>query len=262
MTGRRKRSVEKSGSGESGSGRWMLTYLDMVTLLFGVFVIMYAMSKQDEVKVKAMGEALAMAFHGGSTSDYGPYTGGSTIMEDLLPQGLRTEERKIERLKGLMQRHLAQERIGIKEDKRGIVIYLMGTDSFAPGDASLSVEQQSMLTKLAMLLPGIEHPVRLEGFTDGSNDLPQGLVYDPTIPFTSDWELGAARATSVALFLQQAGVDRDQIEVVSHGSARPTYTAGTPESRALNRRVEIVIVVGEKYERRGADDTAPVGEQE
>ncbi|MCE9596590.1 MAG: OmpA family protein [Spirochaetia bacterium] len=227
-------------SGESGSGRWMLTYLDMVTLLFGVFVILYAMSQVDQKKMQAVAESIRMGFQGGRTMDEGMLSGGRTILEDLFPEGVRARHVK-ERITGLFRQEILTKLIKVTEDERGIVVSLVGMDNFRPGSAELTDETQELLEKMSLLLTEVQYPVRIEGHTDDE-------VQDnnATAISASDWELGAKRSVNVILFLETRDVDPHKLSAVSFGSTRPVDRDGTPESHALNRRIDIIIVTGDK----------------
>lgn len=240
MARKNKAPEEKKQSGESGSGRWMLTYLDMVTLLFGVFVILYAMSQVDQTKMQAVAESLRMGFQGGATIDEGSLTGGRTIIQDLFPEGVRAR-RVRERVTGLFRQEMLQRIIKVTEDERGIVVSLIGMDNFRPGSAELTEETQQLLDKMSLLLSEVEYPVRIEGHTDDEVQDNNAVSIS-----ASDWELGAQRAVNVILFLETRDVDPRKMSAVSFGSTRPLDREGTPESHALNRRIDIIIVTGER----------------
>ncbi|HQI21401.1 MAG TPA: flagellar motor protein MotB, partial [Leptospiraceae bacterium] len=144
MARKNKAPEQHKASGESGSGRWMLTYLDMVTLLFGVFVILYAMSQVDTNKMKAVAESLRMGFQGGATIDEGSLSGGRTIIEDLFPEGVRARRVRA-RITGLFRQEMLQKLIKVTEDERGVVVSLIGMDNFRPGSSELTEETQQLL---------------------------------------------------------------------------------------------------------------------
>lgn len=240
MARKNKAPEQHKASGESGSGRWMLTYLDMVTLLFGVFVILYAMSQVDTNKMKAVAESLRMGFQGGATIDEGSLSGGRTIIEDLFPEGVRARRVRA-RITGLFRQEMLQKLIKVTEDERGVVVSLIGMDNFRPGSSELTEETQQLLEKMSLLLTEVEYPVRIEGHTDDEVQDNNGAGIS-----ASDWELGAKRSVNVILFLETRDVDPRKMSAVSFGSTRPLDREGTPESHALNRRIDIIIVTGEK----------------
>lgn len=239
---------EKSGSGESGSGRWMLTYLDMVTLLFGVFVILYAMSKIDENKATAVAEALRLGFQGGTSVDVGPMSGGRTILEDMLPEGV-TRRRVRNRAMALFRAEVQSNLVKVSENELGISISLVGSDNFASGSAKLTVQTEQILRKAAPFLMDLDFAMRMEGHADEADS---EVVYQREI-YESSWELASQRSVNVLKFLQSFGVSPGKMSAISFGEYRPLDRTGTPEGNALNRRVDIQIVTGQRYvaPRRG-----------
>jgi outer membrane protein OmpA-like peptidoglycan-associated protein len=119
----------------------------------------------------------------------------------------------------------------VREEPRGVVITLSGSLLFPSGDQKLSPIAQRNLDRVAQALA--EQPkdakFRIEGHTDNSGDARQNK------------QLSAQRAKAVAEQLEQSGIDRDRIEVEDYGESRPIAGNDTPEGRAANRRVEIVI---------------------
>ncbi len=63
MARRRSREEVEIKGGESGLGRWLLTYADLITLLMLFFIVMYAMSVVDQKKFEALSESLVAGFH-------------------------------------------------------------------------------------------------------------------------------------------------------------------------------------------------------
>ncbi|HSZ69936.1 MAG TPA: flagellar motor protein MotB [Solirubrobacteraceae bacterium] len=120
-------------------------------------------------------------------------------------------------------------------ESRGLAIRVL-TDSllFPSGSATLDPQGEPLLDEIAKLLNVDEvHPIAVEGNTD---DVP---VHSSTFP--SNWELSTARASTVVRFLISNGVQAARLSAVGYASLRPIASNSTPEGRALNRRVEIVL---------------------
>jgi len=242
---------EKGGGGESGSGRWMLTYLDMVTLLFGVFVILYAMSKIDEQKAQAVAEAIRLGFQGGTSVDVGPMSGGRTILEDMLPEGV-TRRRVRNRAMALFRQEIVAGIVHVSETEMGVAISLVGSDNFSAGSARLGEQTEEILRKAAPFLGELEYMLRIEGHTDqADSELNFQHEY-----YETGWELSSQRSINVLRFLQSLSVNPDKMSAVAFADTRPVDTAGTPEANAANRRVDIEIVTGERYRPRRVETPA------
>jgi chemotaxis protein MotB len=120
-------------------------------------------------------------------------------------------------------------------ESRGLAIRVL-TDSllFPSGSATLDPQGEPLLTEIAHLLNvDSVHPIAVEGNTD---DVP---VHSSAFP--SNWELSTARASTVVRFLIAGGVQAGRLSAVGYASLRPIASNATPEGRALNRRVEIVL---------------------
>jgi outer membrane protein OmpA-like peptidoglycan-associated protein len=119
----------------------------------------------------------------------------------------------------------------VKEESRGVVLTLSGSVLFAPGKSTLLPTAQSRLEQVAPALTEQtkEHRITVEGHTDslGSDDYNQ--------------QLSLSRANAVREYLISKGVPQDRIEAKGLGESRPLVENDTPEKRANNRRVEIVI---------------------
>jgi len=118
--------------------------------------------------------------------------------------------------------------IRLIENERGITISIMDNILFESGQADLSNPSQPILSKMAQLL-------KIEGHTDN--------VPISTEDFPSNWHLSMARATNTAYYLMNnLGLSQERVSVVGNSEFKPMAENDSPESRALNRRVDIVIL--------------------
>lgn len=121
----------------------------------------------------------------------------------------------------------------VQEEQRGTVITLPGGLLFAPGQSELSSDARRALEQVAQALNTIpEQRLVVEGHTDakGAED--------------ANYDLSVLRANAVRDFLTTRGIDRNRIEIVGYGEARPVASNASSEGRATNRRVEIVVQRG------------------
>jgi chemotaxis protein MotB len=107
----------------------------------------------------------------------------------------------------------------------------------APFSAWLMPKGVSIIKKIAKGLDEFK-PLYVEvtGHTDNTAIPKQVLKSYPT-----QWDLSHARAVSVLLVLENLGIKKDKLSIISYGDTRPIADPNSEEGRAMNRRVEIVI---------------------
>jgi len=111
---------------------------------------------------------------------------------------------------------------------------------FKSSEASLLNAGKSLLQKLTILLKQSTGLIYIEGHTD---DRPI-----KTVKFPSNWELGAARATSVLHFLASQELNVTRLRAVTYGSTKPIADNKTKIGREKNRRVSLVIKVSDRLD--------------
>ncbi|MBW8078154.1 MAG: flagellar motor protein MotD [Gallionella sp.] len=239
---RRKKRIE-----HSNPDRWLISYADFITLLFAVFVVLYAISSVNEAKYKIFSDSLSIAF----TNQ--PSTSSTTIIPNKQEQLLKTlvdrrtarlgeQQRKMqERMKAVadglsqvMATMIGQGLVSVNQTKRGIVIDISASSLFKPGEAVLQPAAAEVLNRVAIVLSREDQPIEVEGHTD---DVP---ISTPLFP--SNWELSSARASSVVRMLIDHGVPPQRLSAVGMASNQPVVANDSPEHRAKNRRVSITIL--------------------
>ena len=193
---------------------WIFSYADMVTLLLTFFILLFSFCKVDVEKFKSVAESFKPAPPG--TPFF--FEGKESLLEAVAAQIQTTE---------------LSDEIYVTIDERGVVVSFHNSALFGPGSAELLPEGRKVLERFVQFLYALPNDVAIEGHTDD----------DPinTPQFPSNWELSSARSSSVARFLEDNGVQPVRLQVIGYGSTRPSFRNDTPEKRALNRRVEVVI---------------------
>ncbi|MFH1862664.1 MAG: flagellar motor protein MotB [bacterium] len=228
--------ARKKHEEHDSSERWLLTYADLITLLLGLFVILYSMSQVDLEKYKSMGEALRSVFLGkqgivGIGASAGAYQG-----PELETYADTTELYLSKRIfEVLGEFEFSPEMISVEMQERGIVVRLMETLMFELGKARLLPDAQEVLARMSPVFIRSGRLILIEGHTD---NLP---IH--TIEFASNWQLSAMRAANVVYFLTRyASVPEGEISSASYADQRPIADNRTPEGRQKNRRVDIVFL--------------------
>jgi outer membrane protein OmpA-like peptidoglycan-associated protein len=134
------------------------------------------------------------------------------------------------RTKDVLNQLVAANAAAVKEEPRGTVISLSGGVLFASGKSELLPGAQNSLGQIAEALSSqSDKKVVVEGHTDSKGTEESNLA------------LSRSRAASVGTFLVSRGVPQDRVTTNGLGSSRPVADNATPEGRANNRRVEIII---------------------
>ncbi len=147
----------------------------------------------------------------------------------------------IERLKEDLTLEIENGKIELSLQPRGLVMSLRESAFFAPGEAELQPESMVILAKVAQALTRIPGEIRLEGHTD---DKPIRTYLYP-----SNWQLSTARAITVLkLLARRYHVSPERMAVAGYGEFHPLVANDTPENRAKNRRVDVVILTKDAAE--------------
>src|SRR5690606_11347460 len=119
----------------------------------------------------------------------------------------------------------------VKEEQRGLVITLDGAVLFTTGKSTLLPIAETKLAKVAEVLQEQDDSKKIvvEGHTDSVGTEQNNL------------KLSQARADTVRTFLVSRGIKPERISAVGKGESQPIADNKTPEGRANNRRVEIVV---------------------
>ena len=227
--------------------RWLVSYADFVTLMFAFFVVLFAYSTADQTKM----ESFAARFESYVQQDAGPLavaprreTAGGPVGEQLGPdqaawqhQALTRAEmsESIQQLEAELLPEINSGKIELSLQPRGLVMSLREASFFAPGDAALQAESLEVMARVAQSLTKIPGQIRLEGHTDNTP------IH--THKFPSNWRLSTARAITVLKFLtNRYNIPSERLAVSGYGEYRPVAPNDTPENRAKNRRVAVVIL--------------------
>jgi chemotaxis protein MotB len=234
--------------------RWMVSYADFMTLLFALFVVLFASAYHDKKTVQRVSSAVKSGFHEMGTftgNDHVP-TGLSSDMStrggELIPNedgraivssvhgntGIDVTElhRKLAMALG---KEIAGQEIELKMTPEGFVISLHELGFFNSGEASLLPGAAQKIKKIAVILMQYGLDMRIEGHSDN--------VPIHNARFGSNWDLSTARAMAVSMMLiDEDGFDPQRMSIAGYAEYHPVASNGTPEGRRANRRVDIVVV--------------------
>jgi chemotaxis protein MotB len=227
---RRRRGRVATGSRD----RWLLSYADFITLLFAFFATLYAASTVDAGKLTGIAEGMQQAFADAPSVMPAAPLVVLPAHRGIVGAGDGDVRAAIERELGS---ELADHRLELTEDRRGLVLSIPEAGSFPEGRADLAIAAEQLMTRLAAALRRVPNAVRVEGHTD---DRP---IH--TERYTSNWQLSTARATCVVEYLIGEGVAPDRLSAAGYSEFHPRAANEEAQGRARNRRVDIVILNAE-----------------
>ncbi len=206
--------------------RWLISYADLVTLLFTLFVVLYA--AKDQAQVQRVVAAIAQT--GQRAAPTISYPGGNGV----LPGGREVKDARVTVEQVFATNTTLNARARIVDTKDGFIISMAEAGFFAPGEAQLRDDARTLLEKIAVALRSSTTQVRVEGHTDA--------IPISTARFPSNWELSSARASIVLSHLLAQGIPPARLSLAGYGGERPVADNATREGRELNRRVDLVVV--------------------
>jgi chemotaxis protein MotB len=252
--------------------RWVLSYADMLTLLFVLFVVLYAISSVNQQKFDALKDGMAKGFG----SPLGGLSGSTGVLNDpgsqpqaidmavatvtgaakspskaavdaatkkLLAKQLAAasqKAQKLEKLKDKLDAELAKKglkgTVNTRVTARGVVITVITNKVvFDANSAVLRTGGQRIIHTLAPVLRSVDNDLSIEGNTDTTSSSPKG--------YASEYNLAGDRACNVVNYLDDAEhLARARMTCTSNGDQNPLYPGTSAEANTLNRRVEIVVL--------------------
>jgi chemotaxis protein MotB len=263
----RKKKHEEHVNAEA----WAIPYGDLVTLLFALFTVMYAMSSVNEGKFRVLSDSMIAAFNGAPKSmrpinigEKEPGKGGDKQLSGITPtvfikikedkpsadgaltprDPTKTEVRSADlpgalirmqrQVQDAMQSLIDAKMVTVRRENMWLEIEINADVLFSSGAGEFSPSAEPVLDKLAEVLKPFPNPIRVEGHTD---DRP---IHTPA--FLSNWELSAARAASVVHQFTKQGVDPLRLEIVGFGEFHPRQPNNTVDGRNANRRVVVLVL--------------------
>lgn len=229
--------------------RWIVTYADMLTLLFALFVVLWSMSDANKTKLEQVRTSLDKAFNVGVLSGQ---DGSSPIFQSGGGLTPTLSEMKSNDLVAISKEITAftskggyESKIQVRSDADSVIISLSDNLLFDSGSAELKPGSQAVLTEVAGIIAQLPNRIRIEGHTDN--------VPVNSVDYATNWELSAARASTVLRYLGEAGgLDPTRMFLAGFADTRPVADNSTAEGRALNRRADIVVVYPSQAELEAA----------
>lgn len=244
--------------------RWLVSYADFITLLFAFFVVLYASAQVDQRKVGRLALAIQVAFQ-----ELGVFPASTTKvpinMSEPMPfstvQAIENAKRTAEigrvaspptdslsaaseeanlnmlqtELQEALQHEISIHAVALHRETEGLVISLREFGFFDSGSATLRPEAMPALDRIASILAVRTCRLRIEGHTDN--------VPIHTAKMASNWELSTARSTElVRQLIVRYRFSPERLSAAGYAEYHPIASNDTPDGRAQNRRVDVVIL--------------------
>jgi chemotaxis protein MotB len=197
-------------SQNSSRDRWMVSYLDVLTVLLILFVAKAAQTVQSVPQLQSVPQSVL-----------------TPLAAPLIPAPVSAL--------AAIKKELEQNRLDVHLDSRGVVVSLPQTLLFRPGEDRINADALATVSAIGEVLKKIPNHVSLVWHADA--------VPIHNRRFKNNWDLAAARGLRLLeLLTTRYGIAESRLSVGSYGSYDPKSTNDTPDGRASNRRVEIVIL--------------------
>ncbi len=259
---------------KAGAPMWLATFADLMSLLMCFFVLLLSFSEMDIRKYKEVAGSMAKAFGvqkevvvmntpmGTSfvATEFNPGKSDPTAVQAMMQKASqlrpsreleRRRQQRAEMLAKQLQKELkieiAKNMITVETKGPQVVIRIQEQGAFPSGSDQLMDDIRPALASIAKALIGTPGDIVVAGHTD---DVPirRGR-------FRSNWDLSSSRAVTVVEALGElVDMPRERIQIEGRGEFSPLVPNDTPENRALNRRVEIIVEQSPEEARQATNE--------
>lgn len=259
----------------AGAPMWLATFADLMSLLMCFFVLLLSFATMDAIKFKKMADSMENAF--GVQKEVPVYDipmGTSIIAQHFSPapteptpldevkqttlqrspilaeieendiedvkkklreDKLKEIEEQADKIREALKTEIREGLVSVDTVNMKIIIRIDERGSFPSGSAVLKAGFEPVMKKIAASVNAAPGRVHVAGHSD---DVPIA-----TQMYRSNWELSASRAVTVSHFLfREPGTDKNRFVIEGYADTKPLVPNASPENRAKNRRVEIVLI--------------------
>ncbi|REE22271.1 chemotaxis protein MotB [Paraburkholderia sp. BL27I4N3] len=207
-----KTGYDAADEGEAQSGRWLISYSDLITTLMVLFLALYVLqlAKTRELEIKALERHVV--------------TEAASATPDVSKK----------QLLALLEPLRDNRQITISNAAQGVEIAINAKILFNSGDARLLPDSFDVLNQISgVLRERSKNNILVEGHTDN--------VPISTAKYESNWELSSARAGAVVRFFADKGIEAHRMAAIGRADNFPLIIGDDAAARAANRRVTILV---------------------
>lgn len=260
-----------------GAPMWLATFADLMSLLMCFFILLLSMASMDVQKFKHVADSLKQAFGVQRDIPVDDIPMGTSVIEqhfspgqtqptpldeirqstqqqsetlDDSPEAMERAKQQViqekleeiqaeaDSIKKTLKSEIEQGMVTVETKGFRIVIRINEKGSFASASAKLQPGFEPVMNKITQSVADSEGKVIVAGHTD---DIPI-----KTIMYRSNWELSSSRAVTVAQYmLETKQIDPNRFLIEGYADTAPLMPNDSPQNRAINRRVEVVIAQDE-----------------
>ena len=172
-------------------------------------------------------------------ADMGQLRGEKNTLEaekQALLAASQEKQKQYDGILGQLQKEVSDGQLKITQYQNMLTVDVADKILFDSGKAEIKGPGKAILKKVGEALSKGDKSIRVVGHTDN-------VKVTANAAYASNWELSAARATTVVRFLQeQAGIEPKRLIAAGRGEYAPVAPNDTPENRQKNRRIEITLL--------------------
>jgi chemotaxis protein MotB len=213
--------------------RWLVSYADFITLLFAFFVVLYSAAQVDKRRAAQVASAIQTAFHQNGSLPPSVANGGSPQLPNAPPSSDEQQAALKKQIEQTLAAEISDGEVAVRSSPEGLVISLREVGFFDSGSAEIKASSAAAFAQLAEILRQNGSDIRIEGHTDN--------VPIHNSQFSSNWDLSTARATATIRLLIRYKLKPERMAAAGYAEFHPIAGNDTPEGRANNRRVDIVV---------------------
>ena len=208
----------------AGPDRWMVSWADLLTLLFASVVVLYASAARN-------------GFPGAHSKSAAHVIAPASAPQPLRPVPPAKDDlaASFDRLRDALRSEIGDGRLQVSLETRGIVVSLRDQSYFTSGSDEIQPSALDSVAEVVAVIRDIPNSVRLEGHTDS--------VPIHNARFRDNWSLSAARSAAVLGLLESRfGIPAARLAIAAYADNKPAAENESADGRARNRRVDIVIL--------------------
>jgi chemotaxis protein MotB len=220
--------------GTAGTHRWMVSYADFMTLLFVLFLVLYAkLPKHHDIPVPI---PTLPVLHASVIPGIRLHRAPIQTAQVVPPSNPVLEKQKelLQELARTFTDLVQAGDITLVTREEGVLLEVKDTALFASGTAQPADQANGIIEKISGILLKNNNQVVVEGHTDN--------VPIQTAQFPSNWELSSARAASVVRALQERGINPNRLTASGLAETKPKSSNDTAQGRSENRRVSLLVL--------------------
>ncbi|MBU3198712.1 OmpA family protein [Clostridium estertheticum] len=222
---------------------WLATFADTMTLLLTFFVVLYSFSTVDATKFKQVASSFQSVFTGETINGSFSVKDGDVPLVGLpLQSGAAGSDTQniYKKVQSFIKNKKLDSIVEIKTDNRGVIIQLRENIIFESGNAEIIDKSKSVLNSINALISTFPNDIVIEGHTD--NEPINNSKYK------NNWQLSSDRALQVLEYfvVTKGQAHPNRFKSVACGEYQPIAANSSDANRALNRRVNILIVANDK----------------